>query len=175
MYRTDNQLGSLAILVCLCFFFDFVLGIDAIQSVRKDVLAAIAKEQSVPCEKNPECLLLASMAYSEAQGEDLNGMISVVQTVYHRIDHGGFEKTVAEVVAKGQYSTIPSVKKDPIEAYKALLAAELVMEGKVEDLVDGATHFYAYKKRGKPASWKDLVFVKKAYGHAFYRQKEKKQ
>lgn len=101
--------------------------------------------------------------YFEARNQPLAGMLAVGQVVLNRVDHPNYPKAVKDVVtqaklnSKGQpirnmcqFSWYCDGKKDYVDRTnkvysKVEYAARLVLERRIPDLIDGATHYHAAK------------------------------
>lgn len=88
-----------------------------------------------------EFVLLAKLINAEARGESLLGQVAVGAVVLNRLKHQKFPKTITAVIyEKGQFSPVldGSINRPPGE--KALLAAELALNGM--DPTNGCLFFY---------------------------------
>ena len=122
--------------------------------------------------------------YFEARNQPLAGMLAVGQVVLNRIEHPNYPKTVKDVITqaklnsngqpirnKCQFSWYCDGKKDEInktdKSYsKVEYAARLVLERRIPDLVDGATHYHTLKVKrewGYPLTTviEDHIFYRK--------------
>lgn len=117
----------------------------------------------------------------EAAGESFSGKIAVGWVIQNRVNSPRYpDKHVQVILQFKQFSCFnkdsPLRKKllDPLsfETFstwtECFLAAQKVLEGNVEDVTDGATHYHA--KSVKPY-WADkLQFIKDIGNHKFYRE-----
>ncbi len=137
---------------------------------------------------------LATMVYGEAQGEAVKGMVAVAYTAVNR----AVKKTVCDVVlAPKQYSIfndnpilqaaamslhVEPTQKNVIdkESWKrSLQVAQDVLERRVPDPTNGATHYLAPKvmksKNYRYPKWsKKFELVNVIDNHKFYKEPRKK-
>ena len=95
-----------------------------------------------------ECDLLEQIAFSEAQGEGVRGMVLVMNVVLNRVHAHGYGDTVEEVIfAEGQFYTDGMTPNVSDECHEALA---LVLEG--ADFSQGALYFnkYGYREGKEP-------------------------
>ena len=130
------------------------------------------------------CLALNS--YHEAKNQSLIGMIAVTQVVMNRVKDERYPNTICEVVKQGptyswnsnypvrdrcQFSWYCDGKSDkPTDKTaweKAMMVADGVYYGNIEDLVEGATHYHAYYVN---PSWAETkTYIARIDDHIFYR------
>lgn len=88
-----------------------------------------------------EFMLLAKLINAEARGETLIGQIAVGAVVFNRLKDPRFPKTIYKVIYdKDQFSPITDGSIDLPPSEKALLAAELALNG--YDPTNGCLFFY---------------------------------
>lgn len=95
-----------------------------------------------------ECDLLEQIAYAEAQGEGVRGMVLVMNVVLNRVHANGYGDSVKEVIfAEGQFYTDGMTPNVSDECHEALA---LVLEG--ADFSQGALYFnkYGYRADKEP-------------------------
>lgn len=122
--------------------------------------------------------------YFEARNQPLAGMLAVGQVVLNRVDHPNYPKNIKDVITqaklnangqpirnKCQFSWYCDGKKDEINKNDKLYskveyAARLVLERRIPDLVEGATHYHTVKVKrewGYPLTTviEDHIFYRK--------------
>ena len=95
-----------------------------------------------------ECDLLEQIAYAEAKGEGVRGMVLVMNVVLNRVHADGFGDSVEEVIfAQGQFYTAGMTPNVSDECHEAMA---LVLEG--ADFSEGALFFnkYGYRNGKEP-------------------------
>jgi spore germination cell wall hydrolase CwlJ-like protein len=95
-----------------------------------------------------ECDLLEQIAFSEAQGEGVRGMVLVMNVILNRLDAGRFGDSMEEVIfADGQFYTAGMTPNVSEECHEAMA---LVLEG--ADFSQGALYFnkYGYREGKEP-------------------------
>lgn len=95
-----------------------------------------------------ECNLLEQIAFAEAQGEGVRGMVLVMNVVLNRVHANGYGDSVKEVIfAEGQFYTDGMTPNVSDECHEALA---LVLEG--ADFSQGALYFnkYGYRADKEP-------------------------
>lgn len=95
-----------------------------------------------------ECDLLEQIAYAEARGEGVRGMVMVMNVVLNRVEAPGFGDTIEEVIfAQGQFYTDGMTPNVSEECHEAM---SLVLEG--ADFSQGALYFnkYGYRNGKEP-------------------------
>jgi len=95
-----------------------------------------------------ECDLLEQIAYAEAKGEGVRGMVMVMNVVLNRVEAPGFGDTIEEVIfAEGQFYTAGMTPNVSDECHEAM---SLVLEG--ADFSQGALFFnkYGYRNGKEP-------------------------
>jgi hypothetical protein len=95
-----------------------------------------------------ECDLLEQIAFSEAQGEGVRGMVLVMNVILNRLDAGRFGDSIEEVIfADGQFYTAGMTPNVSEECHEAMA---LVLEG--ADFSQGALYFnkYGYREGKEP-------------------------
>lgn len=95
-----------------------------------------------------ECDLLEQIAFAEAQGEGVRGMVLVMNVVLNRVHANGYGDSVKEVIfAEGQFYTDGMTPNVSDECHEALA---LVLEG--ADFSQGALYFnkYGYRADKEP-------------------------
>lgn len=112
-------------------------------------------------------LCLATMAYLEARGEGVEGMLFVMDVAATRAELEN--KDVCEIVAEpGQFAYEPEFWSDTSQWQEALrmAGALAILDQRPHS---GATHFHS----GPPPSWtKDAELVGKWGNHTFWRIEE---
>lgn len=131
-------------------------------------------------------ICLATNIYWEARNQSTIGQVAVAQVVMNRVADDRFPNTVCEVVTQGQtYSWKPELPiknrcqfswycdgksdepKDKEAWEKALLMASGVYLNKLNDFVDGATHYHA--NYVLPDWSESKQYVVRIDDHVFYR------
>ena len=126
-------------------------------------------------------MCLALTIYHEARDQPMDGQIAVAQVVINRIYDPRYPSTVCDVVQQGPVtwhgpvigecqfdwwcdgkSDIP---KDRRSMRRARVIAEMVLAGKLEDRVNGATHYHS---TSVSPEWK-LKFIARIGNHLLYR------
>lgn len=95
-----------------------------------------------------ECDLLEQIAFAEAQGEGVKGMVLVMNVVLNRVHAAGYGDSVEEVIfAQGQFYTDGMTPNVSDECHEALA---LVLDG--VDYSQGALYFnkYGYREGREP-------------------------
>ena len=95
-----------------------------------------------------ECDLLEQIAYAEAKGEGVRGMVMVMNVVLNRVEANGFGDSIEEVIfAQGQFYTDGMTPNVSEECHEAM---SLVLEG--ADFSQGALYFnkYGYRSEKEP-------------------------
>jgi len=136
--------------------------------------------------------MMALVAMGEARGDGIEGMRAVMHVINNRTKYGTrFGKTIPDVIlAKKQFSAILPDLNDP-EAYKgpryenfvtmmntdsgdklynqAKKLAEQILQGKDEDITNGATHYYNPEGVTEEPSWaKNMTRTAKIKSHIFF-------
>jgi N-acetylmuramoyl-L-alanine amidase len=131
-------------------------------------------------------LCLALNVYHEAKNQPLIGQIAVAQVVMNRVYDERYPNTVCEVVEQGptyswkpdfpirnrcQFSWYCDGKSDTPKEKDAwdtaMMVANHVFYRKVDDLVDGATHYHAHYVQ---PSWAETkTYIIRIDDHIFYR------
>tara|TARA_R100000988_G_C3879481_1_gene107607 strand:+ start:91 stop:522 length:432 start_codon:yes stop_codon:yes gene_type:complete len=131
-------------------------------------------------------LCLALNTYHEAKNQSTIGMVATAQVVMNRVYDDRYPNTVCEVVYQGEhYKWNPDIPirhrcqfswycdglsdtpKEKNAWEHALFVAHGVYYGKVDDLVEGATHYHAYYVTPDWASSK--TYIARIDDHIFYR------
>jgi N-acetylmuramoyl-L-alanine amidase len=124
-------------------------------------------------------MCLALNVYHEARSDTDAGQYAVAHVVLNRVQSERYPNSVCKVVHQGyskgkhrcQFSWFCDGKDDtPHEGYawgKALMIAADVLNGKVDDNTDGATHYHATYV--KPYWAKHLKKTAKHGSHIFYK------
>lgn len=106
-----------------------------------------------------ECDLLEQIAYAEARGEGVRGMVMVMNVVLNRVEAPGFGDTIEEVIfAQGQFYTDGMTPNVSEECHEAM---SLVLEG--ADFSQCALYFnkYGYRNGKEPLfQYKNHYFSK---------------
>jgi spore germination cell wall hydrolase CwlJ-like protein len=111
--------------------------------------------------------ILARTLWGEARGESLAGQIAVAWTIRNRVNDGKIKSWWGEGYAgvcqkpyqfscwnrsDPNYASLSGAKQIPFrELAQARIAADQVIDGKVSDPTDGATHYYATTMPKAPA------------------------
>ena len=134
--------------------------------------------------ENEELMWMARNIYFEARNQSLAGMLAVGLVVKNRIIDGRYPNSVKNVVTQGKRdakgniilkqcqfswycdgkSDIPNVKEPAWE--RSQLAALAVLQDRVFDFTDGATHFH----NGTVSPNWGYPKVAKIDDHAFYKR-----
>jgi N-acetylmuramoyl-L-alanine amidase len=131
-------------------------------------------------------LCLALNIYHEAKNQSFVGQMAVAQVVMNRVQDSRFPHTVCEVVKQGptyswkkdfpvrnkcQFSWYCDGKSDKVrnkDAWQtATLIAKGVLNGNLDDFVEGSTHYHATYVEPSWASSK--TYVTRIDDHKFYR------
>jgi N-acetylmuramoyl-L-alanine amidase len=112
--------------------------------------------------------ILARTLWGEARGESLAGQVAVAWTIRNRVNDGKAKSWWGEGYAgvclkpyqfscwnRGDpnYASLSGARRIPFrELAQAHIAADQVIDGKVSDPTDGATHYYAISML-KPPTW----------------------
>ena len=131
-------------------------------------------------------LCLALNIYHEAKNQSFVGQMAVAQVVMNRVHDSRFPHTVCEVVKQGptyswkkdfpvrnkcQFSWYCDGKSDKVrnkDAWQtATLIAKGVLNGNLDDFVEGSTHYHATYVEPSWASSK--TYVTRIDDHKFYR------
>jgi spore germination cell wall hydrolase CwlJ-like protein len=129
--------------------------------------------------------ILARTLWGEARGESLAGQIAVVWTIRNRVDDGKDRSWWGEGYAgvcqkpyqfscwnktDPNYQFLIGLKQISIrELAQARIAADQVIDGKVPDPTDGATHYYAIAMKTPPAWAAKAKQTLKLGGHVFFK------
>lgn len=104
------------------------------------IYVPVAPEVYRPNLTSRECDLLEQIAYAEAKGEGVKGMILVMNVVLNRVNAEGFGDSVEEVIfADGQFYTAGMTPDVSDECHEALA---MVLDG--TDFSQGALFFNKY-------------------------------
>lgn len=132
---------------------------------------------------NPEDVMCMSMnIYFEARGESLAGKIAVANVIMNRLETREYPDRICSVIRQDQqfswyrrggaarvvlYDRQGTVIEQNLEAWaESQMVAVMVMTGKVQDLSQGATHFYNPAK-SKPAWRHRYEVVARIGNHVF--------
>lgn len=124
--------------------------------------------------------VLARTLWGEARGEGLAGQLAIAWTIRNRVFDGKNKSWWGEgyagvCLAKWQFSCwnsndpnyayLSGAKPIPVGQFKqAMEAANAVIDGTVEDMTGGATHYYA-TSMPKPPAWIKGAKLTLAMGH----------
>ena len=114
----------------------------------EDIYVPVEPEVYYPNLTSYECDLLEQIAYAEARGEGVKGMILVMNVVLNRVHADGFGDTVEEVIfADGQFYTAGMTPNVSDECHEAMA---MVLDG--VDFSEGALFFnkYGYRQGREP-------------------------
>lgn len=117
-------------------------------------------------------MCLALNIYHESRSESLEGQIAVAMVTMNRASWD--TASVCDVVyERKQFSWTHRLEdftpKEPIAWERARQLAQRVIEGRHDDITDGATHFHTRAVR--PAWRHSLKKLKTIGGHVFYVQR----
>ena len=132
-------------------------------------------------------MCLALNVYHEAKNQSLIGQIAVAQVVMNRVKDERYPDNVCDVVYQGQYykwkPDLPiknrcqfswycdgksdKPNKDTFAWEQAVTVAHGVYYGKLDDFVEGATHYHAHYVLPEWASSK--TYITRIDDHIFYR------
>lgn len=128
---------------------------------------------------------LARTLWGEARGESLAGQIAVAWTIRNRVNDGKDKSWWGEGyagVCQKPYQFSCWNKNDPNFAYligakqipfrelaQARIAADQVIDGKVQDPTGGATHYYALSMKTPPAWAAKAKQTLSLGGHIFFK------
>lgn len=115
--------------------------------------------------------LLCKMAMAEAEGEDIDGKVLVINTILNRVNSNEFPDTIKDVIyQKNQFSPISDGRFDKVEpneeCYDAL--GLVIFDG--QDNSQGALYFESCKG-GSDWHNKHLKYLFKHGRHRFYTNK----
>jgi spore germination cell wall hydrolase CwlJ-like protein len=126
----------------------------------------------------PELKCLAEALYFEARGETVKGQVAVAEVIMNRVKSERFPSTACDVINQGtgrkhrcQFSYtcdgLAETISEPVAYSRVSKVARAVLDGRVPDLTDGATHYHTTAVNPK---W-SKVYVKTASigDHVFYR------
>lgn len=129
--------------------------------------------------------ILAHTLWGEARGESLAGQIAVAWTIRNRVNDGQTKSRWSEGYAgvclkpwqfscwnknDPNYAYLSGAKAIPFrELAQARIAADQVIDGKVPDPTDGATHYYALAMK-KASGWASKAKeTLRLGGHVFFK------
>ncbi len=125
-----------------------------------------------------EIAMLERIVQAEAGGEDMVGMILIVNVILNRIADDSFPDSVEDVIfqnSDGEYQFSPVDNKSYWSVKISDKTKEAVIRAlKGEDYSKGALYFIARKRtKSKSARWFDdnLEWLFKHGGHEFYKEK----
>lgn len=129
--------------------------------------------------------VLARTLWGEARGESTAGQVAVAWTVRNRVEDGKANSWWGEGYAgvcqkpyqfscwnksDPNYAFLIGIKQIPFrELAQARIAADQVIDGKVQDPTCGATHYYAIAMPKAPTWAKGAKQTLKLGGHVFYK------
>jgi spore germination cell wall hydrolase CwlJ-like protein len=129
--------------------------------------------------------IFARTLWGEARGETFAGQVAVAWTIRNRVNDGKLKSWWGEgyagvCLAKKQFSCwnpndanfpfLSGAKQIPAREFaRARIAADQVIEGKVPDPTDGATHYYAIAMKKPPAWVAKATETLKLGGHVFFK------
>jgi spore germination cell wall hydrolase CwlJ-like protein len=129
--------------------------------------------------------VLARTLWGEARGESLAGQIAVAWAIRNRVNDGKDKSWWGEGYAgvcqkpyqfscwnrnDPNFAYLSGVKPIPFrELAQARIAADQVIDGKVPDPTDGATHYYALSMPKPPAWVKGATLTLILGQHKFYK------
>lgn len=139
------------------FDIDVLVGSGTVSAPLTDQTLAVAPAASVASADAGEAVaIVAKTLWGEARNQGAIGMQAVGCVIANRVSRGwSGARTAAEVcLAPRQFSCwnagdpnrlmLDRIDRDPDEAFtQALALAQRVRAGTLEDIVDGATHYYA--------------------------------
>jgi spore germination cell wall hydrolase CwlJ-like protein len=118
-----------------------------------------------------ESRCLATAIFFESKSESLDGQLAVANVVLARAQSGRFAKTLCGVVTQpGQFGFVrsgrmPDVPEDSRQWHTARAIAQIALDGRWKNPVEGALYFHATYSG---ADW-DRPRVAKIGRHVFYR------
>lgn len=133
---------------------------------------------------NPEDVMCMSMnIYFEARGEPLAGKIAVANVIINRMETQEYPNRVCAVIKQDRqfswykapggaaqvvlYDRKGAIIEKNLEAWaESQMVAVMVLSGKVQDLSQGATHFYN-PQRSRPAWRRHYDVVARIGNHVF--------
>ncbi len=117
---------------------------------------------------------LSINTYHEARGESYKEQLAVSQVVLNRVADQRWPNTICDVVTqKHQFSWYWDNRPDTIhdlETFKEnVYAAFATYTGLIEDITDGAVHYYAHDSIDPPTWTKSMTVTLKLGGHTFLK------
>tara|TARA_R110002020_G_scaffold448411_1_gene661221 strand:- start:140 stop:607 length:468 start_codon:yes stop_codon:yes gene_type:complete len=117
---------------------------------------------------------LSVNAYHEARGESLQEQMAVSQVVLNRVADPRWPSDTCEVITQAnQFSWYDDALSNSVydmQAWKDNVhSVLLVYSGMSDDIVDGATHYYAHNKIDKPTWAEDMSVTVKLRGHTYLK------
>ena len=132
-----------------------------------------------------DCDILARTLWGEARGESLAGQAAVACTIRNRVNDGKDKSWWGEGYAgvcqkpyqfscwnktDPNYQFLIGLKQIPSrELAQCRVVADQVIDGKVPDPTDGATHYYAISMKAPPAWSVKAKQTLKLGGHVFFK------
>jgi spore germination cell wall hydrolase CwlJ-like protein len=115
---------------------------------------------------------LTDNAYFESRGEPQKGQVAVIYTTLNRAASGKFPSDICSVVYQRNQFSWTSNKNRPIkekELYQEIKeTVHEVIQGKHEDVTNGATYFHASSIK-KPKDFGNVRCTARIGGHVFYK------
>jgi spore germination cell wall hydrolase CwlJ-like protein len=153
-------------------------------SFSENIPQSVASVSVIKDVDENELLWMAKAMYFEAGGESLAGKLAIGLVIKNRINDGRYPNTIYETITqskrnlngnailhKCQFNWYCDGKSDEPNYTsaawaKSLYAARAVLEGRVIDFTDGATHFH------NPKVFPNWGYPKMAQidGHTFYKR-----
>jgi len=117
---------------------------------------------------------LSTNAYHEARGESYREQVAVSHVVLNRVEDSRWPDTICDVVTqKNQFSWFwdeqPDTINDLVAFRENVYAAFITYTGQTEDVVNGATHYYAHNLIAPPSWTKDMTVTAKLGGHTYLK------
>lgn len=149
---------------------------------RREIIERVtiqAKENIIYINKDEYDCLVKNI-YFEARNQPIDGKIAVATVTLERVKNNSFPETICDVVTQKrggvcqfswvcQDKELDLSKKEEYAAWqRAMKVAEDVLTGKVDPILDGATHFHA--DYVSPSWSRRLKRITKIGDHIFYKE-----
>lgn len=138
------------------------------------ILCVMLNSTAAFADECDEVHTLALNIYHEARGEPHDGMLMVAEVTLNRVNHPAFPDTICEVVyQRSQFSWVTQQSNHtPTETEvweESLRIARLLLDGDIEHLNTGATHFLNPTLVSELPRWaRNFQEVGRVGNHVFY-------
>lgn len=136
-------------------------------------LSDVFQKRPVPKSSTLDDSCLAANIYHEARGEGEEGMKYVAMVTMNRVAENQWPDSICEVVYQPyQFSWTISGEAtidDQIAYAQSYEIAKKAIAGEIEDVSNGATHYFAHNKIDAPDWTAKFVEVAVLGNHTFYR------